>query len=318
MLEFYVAAYDGGGTNTRVAVARSDGKIIKTVKKNISEISGKDLPNVIGNHLEEVIKETNVNIVAIAGSQAGTIDSEKGIILYSPNVKDGKDIDMKSELTKRFNVPFWLENDANAAAYGVLKEDPNAKGMKNLIYIVMGTGIGGGIIINNEIYRGNGSAGEIGHMIIVPDGRECGCGKKGCWEAYSSGGGISKKINGNTYMINSIREILNMDNEESIGAQHVFEASRKGFSLAKSRVEKICYYNAIAVSNLINILEPDGVFIGEAVAENNPEILQALKDEVPSLLMPGIKEPKILKKEIENPGLCGAIYLAIEGYLRKI
>lgn len=313
---FYVGAYDSGGKNLRVVVARSDGTIVSKNEKNIENIVGKDLPKVVEDRLNRALNAANdneqkeVDIVAFAGSQAGTIDRENGIIIFSPNVKECKNIKIGDYLADRFSIPFWLENDADAAGYGVLKLDPQAEGMKHLLYIVQGAGVGGGIIINGEIYSGIGAGGEVGHMLIVPNGRRCGCGKKGCWEAYCSGTGIAGMAN-ELPSVEYIKDQLHV--EGPLKAEHVFEAAEKNVA-AKRIINQVGDYNAIGVSNLINILRPEAVFIGESVAVNNPVILQMLQERVPPLLMPGVKETKILLTKVDNPGLYGAIYWAIDRY----
>lgn len=318
---FYVAAYDAGGQNVRVVVAKSDGTIISGKRRNIEDIVGADLPRVVGDLLEEAlsdakIKESrDVNIVSFASSQAGTIDRENGIILFSPNVKKCRNIRIGEYIEKQFQIPFWAENDADAAAYGTLKKDPQAADMKHILYIVMGAGVGGGIIIDGEIYSGIGAAGEVGHMIIQPNGRNCGCGKKGCWEAYSSGTGIARTAREYEQLRGpNIRKAANLGDEDELKAEHVFKAYKAGCDDAKEIIDKVGNYNTSAVSNLINVLRPEAVFIGESVAVNNPIILQMLHERVEKSLMPGVKETKIYLTEVENPGLHGAIHLAIDRY----
>ena len=317
--KFYIAAYDSGGSKLRARVADSEGKVISKVERAISGVNGEGLPKVTGDCLEEAIKQAeaqsgNVEISAIAGSQAGVIDRNNGVVVLSPNVKEGINIQMGPYLTDRFKVPFWLENDADAAAYGVLKTDPQAKGMKHIVYIVMGTGIGGGIIINGEIYSGVGGGGEAGHTIVVINGRICGCGKRGCWEAYCSGSGLEKSAIEEEAVAQSIRKTLGITGE--IKAKDVFEAMRRGNNAARHVINSLGNYNAIAVSNLINLLRPEAVFIGESVAKNNSEVLQMLQERVPPLLLPSVRETQILKTQADDPGLMGAIYLAIDRYKR--
>ena len=316
MDEFFVAAYDGGGTNLRVAVARSDGSIVSRVEKNIERVYGRDTPQEIGNWIDDAIQKADIGdakIVAIGGSQAGTIDREHGVVIFSPNIEKGYTIGVGPYLTHRFNVPSFIENDGDAAAYGVLRKDPQAKGMKDIIYLIMGTGIGGGIIHNGEIYSGPISAAEVGHMVIVPDGRECGCRKRGCWEAYCSGSGIAGWVNENELLAEVIRSVSHAEGE--LKAEHVFKvAENVSLPPVVEFINKVGDYNAIAVSNLVNVLGPEAVFIGEAVARNNPIILDMLEEKVPQHLMPGIKRPKFFLTELDNPGLYGAAYIAIERY----
>lgn len=319
---FYVGAYDAGGQNARVVVAKMDGTEVATNKRSIENIVGSDLPQVVGDLLEKTVADAEekenlgIGIVSFAGSQAGTIDRDKGIIVFSPNVRKCRNIEIGKYLTDRFGFSFWLENDADAAGYGTLKKDPQAKGMKHIIYIVMGADIGGGIIINGEIYSGVGGGGEVGHMIVKPNGGLCNCRKRGCWEAYCSGTGIAR-MGCDLRFVSSIRSATGLAPYDKLKAEHVFTAYNAGCADAKEIINQVGDYNAIALSNLINVLRPEAVFIGESVAVNNPIILEMLRERVPPLLMPGVRETKIYVTKVENPGLQGAIYLAIDRYRKR-
>ena len=180
-------------------------------------------------------------------------------------------------LEKEFNLRSVLENDANAAAYGEYVYGA-AKGRKDLVYLTVSTGIGGGIIVNGElVYGRNYSAGEAGHMIILPDGPLCSCGRRGCIEALASGSAIAREAKalllkegqGGPGRTGLLWEITGGD-PERLTAKEVGEAAAKGDPLALSVLEKAFRYLGIAVGNLVNLLNPEIVVIGGGVAALGP------------------------------------------------
>ncbi len=302
-----IAAFDIGGTNARFALADSKGRILTRQNRPTRDVSGKDIPGMITEAIQEMMKGLRrPKLAAIGGSHAGICDSRKGIVVHSPNIKDAKNIDLKKGL-RGFKVPFRLLNDGNAAALGVYKLDPKAKGMKNIIYVVMGSGIGGGIIIGGRLYTGfHGFASEIGHSIVA-DEAGCSCGRKGHWEAYSSGWAIARTAKRSMYqydkgVLRNIKEITSKD---------VFDAAAKGDILAKKIVEDISHYNSVAVANLITIFDPEAIFFGESILKNEGQILDPIKKQVPDMLMDGLEMPRIVKTSVAEPGLRGAVYLAL-------
>ena len=206
----------------------------------------------------------------------GPSDLKAGVVIEAPNLK-WKDLPIIALLEKEFNLPSVLENDANAAAYGEYVYGA-AKGRKDLVYLTVSTGIGGGIIVNGElVYGRNYSAGEAGHMIILPDGPLCSCGRRGCIEALASGSAIAREAKalllkegqGGPGRTGLLWEITGGD-PERLTAKEVGEAAAKGDPLALSVLEKAFRYLGIAVGNLVNLLNPEIVVIGGGVAALGP------------------------------------------------
>jgi Transcriptional regulator/sugar kinase len=164
-------------------------------------------------------------------------------------------------LKSHFNASVYLQNDASACTIAE-KLYGSAKNLPNFVYITLSTGIGGGIFIGNKLYTGNhGMAGELGHMVILPNGPICGCGRRGCLEAIASGKGMARRV------IENISEVKNSTifsdmNPADIDAKNIFAARRAGDMFAQLIVEETIYYLAVGIVNIINILDPQAIIIG--------------------------------------------------------
>jgi glucokinase len=207
----------------------------------------------------------------------GMVDDENGVVVYCPNV-NFKNIPLRKEIQKYINLPVYIGNDANCAALAESIKGAS-KGVKNSIMITLGTGVGGGIIINKKLYTGfNGSAAELGHMVIMVDGETCGCGRKGCFEAYASG----------TALINQAKRaclkhpeslIANLveNNLDKINAKIPFDAAKKGDKTAEELINQYIKYLSEGLTNLINIFQPEIVVIGGGINREGEYLLKPLK-----------------------------------------
>ena len=198
MAEQYNICLDVGGTKVLGAIFNENREIIYRLKKrskgqgNASE----NVEKVIVDVVEEMIAESGIprdKLHAIASCAPGVIDQERGVVLFTPNLP-WRDYDIRKSMEKKFGVPFFVGNDVNL---GVLGEHTfgAARGYRNVVGLFVGTGVGGGLILNGELYTGNQfKAAEMGHMVMDPEGPLCGCGQRGCLEAFSSKQGMSAYI----------------------------------------------------------------------------------------------------------------------------
>src|SRR5574342_372390 len=189
-----VIGVDLGGTNLRTALLSPDGDILAKHKEPTYASEG--WKNVVTRLIDgikeqqESAGERGLAVTAVGVGVPGVIQSDRGIVVKSPNFPDWNNLPIKDSLEKALNLPVTVENDANAAALGEQWRGVGC-GIKSMILLTLGTGVGGGIILNNQIWQGaDGMAGELGHMTIIPDGRRCGCGNTGCLEMYASARGI--------------------------------------------------------------------------------------------------------------------------------
>ncbi|MFA6170616.1 MAG: ROK family protein [Candidatus Margulisiibacteriota bacterium] len=285
---------DLGGTKIAAALVAETGKIVTDV--NIPTEAHKGKKHVIGaikKAISHLICTSKEPVKAIGLGVPGPILYEKGVVIGPPNLPGWKQVNLKQILEKEFKLPVNIDNDANCAALAEAKFGAGI-GRKHFIYITVSTGIGGGIIIDGQLYRGaNGSAGEFGHMIIDPQGFTCGCGNVGCFEAMASGTAIRKRAG--------------MD-----GAS-VELAARQGDKKALAVIDETAHYLAVGLANLVNIFNPELVIVGGGVAKMRELIFNPVRKEFKeyALYLPA-KSVKIVSAKLgTNAGVLGAAALCL-------
>lgn len=283
----YSIGVDLGGTNIVCAMVNYQGKIVNRLKVPTLAERGKEatinrIVEVIHENITQSINIALNDIIGIGIGAPGPLDIKKGIINFAPNLPGWRDVCLKKILEDEFNKQVILENDANAAAWGE-KCFGAGLGVDNLVCFTLGTGIGGGIIIDGKIYHGhNCGAGELGHMTVNKDGPRCNCGNYGCLEAYSSATGIKNRIK-NRIKEGIKSEFLNFDNDgelfESLRLKSIFEAARKGDRLTSDIVEEAIAYLGIAIANIANILNPEMVVLVGGITNEGSKLLIPLRKE---------------------------------------
>jgi len=282
----YSIGVDLGGTNIVSVIVNHRGKIVNNLKVPTLAERGKEatIKRIIETIHENIVQSTIAldDIMGIGIGAPGPLDVKRGIINFAPNLLGWRDVPLKKILENEFNMKVVLENDANAAAWGE-RCFGIGRGVDNLVCFTLGTGIGGGIIIDGKIYHGNNyGAAELGHMTVNKDGPRCNCGNYGCLEAYSSATGIKNRIK------NSIKEgikskFLNFDDDklfESLRLKLIFETARKGDKLTKDIVEEAISYLGIAIANIANILNPEMVVLVGGITNEGNKLLIPLRREV--------------------------------------
>lgn len=247
----------------------------------------------------------------------GAVDSESGRVIFAPNLPGWKDIPLKKELEKRLGIPVFTGNDCNVCTLGTFDREYKAK-PKNLIGVFIGTGIGGGLVINGDLYAGhNLTAGEIGHMVIEVNGPKCGCGNRGCLEALASRTAIFRNIQSGVKdgQKTILTDMLGPDLAD-MRSGDLRKAIRKGDKFVEKVIEDAAEYAGIGVANLINILNPEIVVVGGGVIEAlenemMPTLIKAAKEHVMSGTMSGIEIEA--SKLGDHAGITGAAVLARRG-----
>lgn len=247
---------------------------------------------------------TEKDIEAIGIGNPGIVDRDNGILVEATNI-GYVNLPARKFLTENFApVPVFVENDANCAALGEFYKTENTE---NFIYITLGTGIGGGIIINGKLFVGtNGAAGELGHIITHAGGKECGCGRKGCWEAYASVTGLIELTEEHR------NEIKGISPDEKISGRTVFDLARKGDKDAERIRDTWIEEVAIGIVDMVNIFQPDGVIIGGAISKEGDTLLLPIIDYVNKYGFGAshLAMPKIEMSEIGgDSGIIGAALL---------
>lgn len=276
----YYIGIDLGGTNIKAGVVDENYNIIAkaSVKTNCPR-STEDICADMANVSLMAVNEANLTISDIKWigvGAPGTANSATGVIEYSNNL--GFLNAPVAELIKKYiDKPVYIENDANAAAYGEFLAGA-AKGANDAVCITLGTGVGGGIIINKKIYSGFNFAGaEIGHIVIDSDGPLCTCGRKGCFEVFSSATGLIRMTKEEMEKDKS-SVMWEMSSEDGhVSAKLAFNAMRKGDKSATIVVDKYIKYLACGITNVINIFQPDILCLGGGVCNEGDALLVPMK-----------------------------------------
>ena len=249
----YKLGIDLGGTNIVAGVVDENYKILATAKRKT------DCPRPADAILDdmaaaalEAIESAGLKVEDIDAAGVGTpgaIDPVKGVVCYANNL-DFYNVPMAQMLKDRTGIDFYIENDANAAAYGEFVAGAGV-GTNNFLMITLGTGVGGGIIVNGRIYSGsNYAGGELGHTVISMDGEMCSCGRQGCWEAYASATALIRQTKQAMikYSDTVMWELCNND-INAVNGLTAFEAMRKGDKAGKLVVDKYVEYIALGIAN---------------------------------------------------------------------
>lgn len=267
----YFLVMDIGGTKTTGALFHEDGRIVDDYTYVAKSQTFKGEEAVYQNTkkvLYKVLEHFHVSeteLLGIGVGSPGPLDTKEGVIIHAP-LMGWKHFPIVQRLKDDFQKPVLLDNDGNL---GALAEQRGglAKGYQNVIYMTVSTGCGGGIVINGNIYHGrHDGAGEVGHMCIDPEGLECPCGAKGCFELYASGTAINRRIKAD--MKNGIKstafEKAGFD-EEKLSGKELCEAAEEGDAYAREVYAKEGYYLGVGLSNLFNLLDPEVIVLGGGV-----------------------------------------------------
>ena len=303
-----IIAVDVGGTHLRAALYEPE-KTKPIIHKRIKTNTGE--PGVYGRMeaLIESIWPKEGNVIAIGVASPGPLDPYTGYILKTPNIREWQNFPLGPNLSKHFNVPAFLDNDANLAALGEWKFGAG-KGHHHLLYLTISTGVGGGVITDDHLLQGyHGLGAELGHTILDPNGPICSCGFAGHLESFSSGPAIVKYVVGELQAGASSKIKL----EKDLSARVVADAAVHGDPLAISAYKRAGEYLGIAVANFLVAFDPSIVVFGGGVSQVGPLLFDAFKDS----LQKRIFHPRYLENlKIEmaalgdDAGLLGALALA--------
>ena len=295
-MKTHVAGIDIGGTKLATVVADSTGHILSKARKpTLAERGPEYALQLLFDMVRETVELADLeqdSISAIGVSCGGPLDTKTGVVYSPPNLPGWDALPLKAKLESEFEIPVTIENDANASALAEYRFG-GGRGYDALLYMTMSTGIGGGIVINGQIYHGaNDSAGEVGHQILLPDGPTCGCGKRGCLEALCSGPAIARRAQvairkqletGKTANTELLK--LTDGHIETVKSEHVLAAAQTGDTLALQLVDETAYYMGWGIANLVNILNPDIVLLGTIAIAAGDLLLNPIRKTVTEFAM---------------------------------
>jgi glucokinase len=297
--ESYNICLDVGGTKVLGAIFNEKDEIIYRLKKR-SKSGGNesaDVEKVIIDVVEEMIAESGIDrkkLNAIASCAPGIIDQDNGIVLFTPNLP-WRDYDIAGVMRKKFGVPFYVGNDVNLGVWGEYHYGAG-RGYKNIVGFFVGTGMGGGLVLNGSLFTGHGCKGaELGHIVLDPEGPLCNCGQRGCLEAFSSKQGMSAYIRQQAARgrVSVMGDAVQDGVFRSKRLVKAFEVKDK---VAMEAVDRACHWLAVATGSMINTFSPDLILYGGGVIEAMGDVfLKKILDEVDRYCLPQIRETVDIK-----------------------
>jgi glucokinase len=303
-----IFAADLGGTHLRAATVDKKGRIHARFKQNTPQATDANaIVDAIVAAVHEFQKAAEISAVSLV--VPGTVKVEEGVVVKAPNLPCLDGFRLAAALNEQLHLPAILENDANAAAVGEMWQGA-AIGCKTIICVTLGTGVGGGIILDGKLWRGvDGSAAEIGHMCVDPfGGVACTCGSRGCLEVFASA----------TAIVRMTREASPrypdsvLQGQEDQTAEMIFEAGKQGDELALEIFRRMGVYLGIGLANLINILNPEIIVIGGGVVNGWDLFEKHMHHEVEERAFPLLRVKIVRAKCGDDAGLLGAARLAFK------
>ena len=305
------AGIDLGGTTIKGALVNEEGIIIRS--KSIptgGERPHREIVLDMANLIVDLAKEEGIGLSEIARvgiGSPGTIDVENGVVVFANNFADFKNVPVRAIMQEVLpGMPIYMENDANVAALGENLFGAG-RGKKSTVLITIGTGLGSGIIIDGKIFSGGFGGGEIGHTVIVADGKPCTCGRNGCWEAYSSATGMVRMAK---EAIGRHPESVMAARGDELNAWDIRKAEQSGDAAAVETLEEYYHYMAIGLVNVINVFRPDAVILGGGPSADGELLRMPLYDRVAEKVYGGRMDTELLIATLGNKaGIIGAAFL---------
>ena len=278
-MEKYSIGIDIGGTNTDIGLVRNDGKVVS--RQNLPTQAYMDVATYLNDIISSIttlLQNANVKAIEGVGIDAPNANYYTGCIeANTANFTIKEQIPLKAIMEQRLHVPVVVSNDANAAAYGELVYGA-AKGMKHFIMFTLGTGVGSGIVVDGKLVHGStGTAGELGHSILIPEGRLCSCGRRGCIEMYASARGICQTCLELMQETTDYKGILSPYTKETLTSRLIGEAANAGDPIAIKVYEKTGYWLGIAMANAVTFSAPEAIFLMGGPAKAGEVLMKPLR-----------------------------------------
>ncbi|HET9945185.1 MAG TPA: ROK family glucokinase [Actinomycetes bacterium] len=306
---------DIGGTKVAGGVVDHKGRILDQQRVTTPARDAAATTEAIVAVIEE-LRSRHDDIEAVGLGIAGFVDAERSVVYFAPNLLGWRDGPLREVVEKRVNLPVVVENDANAAAWG---EARFGAGREEgfIVCVTLGTGVGGGVIVNRHLYRGGfGVAAEIGHIQMVEGGRPCGCGQRGCWEQYASGGALVREARERAEEDRPAAELLlglGDGTPQGIAGEHVTEAAHQGDPVAIAAFNTLGHWVGQGLADLAAVLDPQVFILGGGVSEAGDVLLEPTRKAYEELLTGRGRRPlaEVVQAQLGNDaGVVGAADLA--------
>ena len=306
---------DLGGTNLRAAVVTEEGEILGQAR---TETLAREGPDAVLGRMAGVAREAaersrlKVEDISACGvGSPGPLNAATGVVLFTPNLPGWDNVPVAEKMTEALGVTSFLENDANSAGFGEWWLGAGRGSSEMLIY-TLGTGVGGCAIIRGRLHRGRDQmAGHLGHAILVPDGRQCNCGARGCLEQYCSATAVAREARETT----ASGEETGLDDlaPEDITAKAVFEAAKAGSEYARDLLARTGRYLGLGMATMVNVIDPQVVVVAGGMVAAGEMLLGPCRETVrANSLRPASERVKIVPAELgDDAGIIGAAGLAM-------
>lgn len=312
-----IIGIDLGGTSAKMAIISLTGEVLEkwSVSTNILEDGSHIVPNLIDSLKEriELYKMKETDFLGIGMGSPGKVDADAKTVIGAYNLNWNTLQEIGKKFGEKFDIPFYIENDANIAALGEQWRGAG-EGALDCITVTLGTGVGGGVVVNGQLVRGvNGAAGEIGHLTIDTEGHfDCTCGKKGCLETVASATGIMHLARKFAQEYVGDSEVkAQLDDGAEVNAKDIFDAAKEGDYFALQVVDQFAHYLGLACSHLANTLNPSKIVLAGGVALAGEFLLNKVNEQFMGYCFPQIRsnETLVLAKLGNDAGIMGAAQL---------
>lgn len=318
MLDKKVIGIDLGGTTAKIGILNQSGDILSKweLPTDISEEGLKIIPNIIQS-IKTYLDSENLSsedFLGIGMGTPGTVNRKNGTVIGAYNLNWRTLQPIREQVESSTGIPFFLDNDANVAALGEQWKGAG-NNEKNVSFITLGTGVGGGLVSDGTLIHGAvDAAGEVGHITVEPGGYECTCGKKGCLEQYASATGIvrlARDLAKEHSQESDLKKLVL--NNDPVDSKAIFDAAKAGDEYANFVVDRFAYYLGSALGNIANILNPSTIVLGGGVSKAGEFLVEKVSKVVEEFTFPTIRSvTKIKIAELENDaGMIGAASLVI-------
>ncbi|AUW96999.1 ROK family glucokinase [Streptococcus pluranimalium] len=309
---------DLGGTTIKFGILTEAGEVQEkwAIETNILEGGKHIVPDIVASikHRLDMYSLTSDDFVGIGMGSPGAVNRDDKTVTGAFNLNWKETQEVGSVIEKETGIPFAIDNDANVAALGERWVGAGANN-PDVVFVTLGTGVGGGVIADGNLIHGiAGAGGEIGHMVVEPDtGFECTCGTVGCLETVASATGVvrvARRLAESYEGDSSIKAAI--DNGEGVSSKDIFEAAQGGDNFANSVVDKVCFYLGLATANISNLLNPDSVVIGGGVSAAGEFLRRRVEANFKKYTFPQVRQSTQIKlAELGNDaGIIGAASLA--------
>ncbi len=306
---------DIGGTKILAGLVTDDGEVVSTARRPTPRHDAQEVLDVVAETVRELVDGTQGDVAGVGVGVAGLVDATRSKVYFAPNLQWSQ-VPARSILEAATGLPVVIENDGNVAAWGEHRFGAG-RGIGDLVLVTVGTGIGGGIVLDGRLFRGgHGAAGEIGHINAVPDGRPCGCGRNGCLEQYASGNALVREarlLAAEKRSEAGLLLALGDGTPEGVQGVHITEAAKAGDPIAMEAFAIAGTWLGRGLADLAAVLDPQAFIIGGGVSDAGDLLLASARRTLAEKLIGQQTRPApqvVIAELTNNAGLVGAADLA--------